>query len=127
MRFQLLFAGVGILALGIASQQVLDRNEGLQFLAGAATLGGGLMICGLFTFKSLWHGVIGGGVVAMLGAWKGLGNLAALPKWVMGERARGAAPLLESAVGLICILLLVSAVRCILAERIRRMHDLAED
>lgn len=120
MRFHIFLSGAAVMALGLSALRALDRHEGLAFLTGALTLGGGMVICGLFSLKSRWHGVIGCGVLALLGAARGLPNLAALPKFWLGDRERGAAPLLESAVALICILLLVAVVRALYAERARR-------
>jgi hypothetical protein len=58
--------------------------------------------------------------LAFLGAARGLENLAALPKFWMGDRSRGVAPVLESAAAIICILLFVHVVRALMAERARR-------
>lgn len=125
MRFHLFFCGAGIIALGISSLNVLPKDEAMGFLTGSLTLGGGILICGLFSFKMLWHGLIGAGVLSLLGAARGMANLAELPKFWLGDRSRGPAPLLESAVALISILLLVHVLRALYAERTRRM--LAED
>lgn len=125
MRFHLFFCGAGIIALGISALNVLPKDEALGFLTGALTFGGGILICGLFSLKMLWHGLIGAGVLALLGAARGLSNLAELPKFWLGDRSRGPAPLLESAVALISILLLIHVLRALYAERTRRM--LAED
>jgi hypothetical protein len=121
MRFQIFFAGFAVLALGYAANEALFDDERLAFITGALTLGGALIICGLFSLKMRWHGVTGAGVVALLGASRGIENLAALPDFWLGNRPRGAAPLLESAAALICILLLVHVVRALLAEKRRRL------
>ncbi len=121
MRFPLFISGAAIVALGIWATRLLEREAATGFLTGALTLGGGLIICGLFSLKMPWHGWIGGGVLALLGAARGAVNLAALPAWFLGDRGRGAAPLLEAAVAVICIALLVTVVRALKTERGRRM------
>jgi hypothetical protein len=123
MRFQIFFSGLAILALGYAAMASLEESERFGFLSGALTLGGALIICGLFSLRMRWHGIIGAGVVALLGASRGIENLAELPKFWIGDRPRGPAPLLESAVALICILLLVHVVRTLLAEKRRRLLE----
>jgi hypothetical protein len=123
MRFQIFFSGVAILALGYAAMEVMDGDDRFGFLAGALTLGGALIICGLFSLRMRWHGIIGAGVIALLGASRGIENLAELPKFWIGDRPRGPAPLLESAVAIICILLLVHVVRTLFAEKRRRLRD----
>ncbi len=123
MRFQLFFSGLAIVALGIAGFNALDGEAGLGFLTGSLTLGGGIVICGLFTLKMPWHGLIGAGVLALLGAGRGLPNLAALPQYWLGDRSRGPAPLIESAIALICILLLLHVVRALKVERARRVSS----
>lgn len=123
MRFQIFFAGLAILALAAAGFHVLDEPERFQFLSGALTLGGSLVICGLFSLTMRWHGIIGSGVVALLGASSGIEHLAALPKFWLGDRSRGPTPFLESAITLVCILLLTLVVRFLLAEKRRRLRD----
>lgn len=123
MRFQIFFSGAAVLALGYAAMESLDGPERFGFLTGALTLGGSLIICGLFSLRMRWHGIVGAGVIALLGASRGIENLAELPRFWIGERPRGPAPLLESAVALICILLLVHVVRTLLAEKRRRLRD----
>ena len=121
MRFQIFFSGVAIIALGMAAKQVLGHAEALSFLLGTLTLGGGLIICGLFSLKMRWHGVIGAGVLALLGAARGLGNLPDLANFLAGQRERGAAPVLELGVTAVCLVLLLRVLVCLRQERIRRM------
>jgi len=121
MRFHIFFAGLAIIALGFAAMQALDEPACFDFLRGALILGGGWIICGLFSLRYRWHGIIGAGVLALLGASRGIQNLAALPRFWFGDRGRSPAPLLESAVALISILLLILVVRTLFAEKKRRM------
>jgi len=125
IRILIVLAGLAILALGLVATRVLVKPASFGFLTGALTLGGGLIICGLFSLRNCWHGIIGAGIVALLGACRGIENLAALPGFLLGDRVRGAAPLLESAVALICILLFIRIVRSLFAEKKRRL--LAEE
>lgn len=125
MRFHLFFCGLAIIALGLIANRALERPESLAFLTDALTLGGGILICGLFSFRMPWLGFTGAGVLALLGSARGLENLAALPKFWLGDRSRGVAPVLESGAAIVCILLLVHVIRALFAERTRRL--LAED
>ncbi len=121
MRFQVFLSGVAVLALGAAATHLLAGNESLAFLQGALTLGGGIIICGLFALKSYWHGLIGAAILGLLGCARGLGNLPDLLKLVAGDRQRGAAPIMELAVTLICGWLLLRVLGALQRERTRRM------
>lgn len=118
--------GLAILALGGAAMQVLAKPESFGFLQGALVLGGGFVICGLFGGRMPWQAIAATAILALLGAGKGVPNLAGLPKYLLGDRARGFAPALESAVALICILLLIAAVKTLFAERARRQQEALE-
>lgn len=125
MRFLLFFCGISIIALGLAGPRVLEENDAMGFLSGALTLGGGIVISGLFSTRWFWHGLLGGGVMALLGFSRGLSNLPSLPGYLKErfvDQIAGAnpMPLLESSVTLICLLLLVGVVRTLLAERRRK-------
>ena len=126
MRIQVYFSGLAILALGVSSMRVLQRPDALAFLQGALTLGGGILICGLFALKSYWHGLIGAGIMALLGTARGLGNLPDLVKLAQGDRPRGAAPILELGVTVICLLLLMRVLGALRRERTRRMLESQE-
>lgn len=126
MRFYIFFSGATILAMGVAARYVLDSSQSLGFLQGALTLGGGIVICGIFSIKMRWHGIIGAGILALLGAARGLGNVPDLAKFVAGQRARGSTPLLEMGVTLICLLLLLKIIRALSGERLRRMLESEE-
>jgi hypothetical protein len=123
MRFQIFFSGAAVIALGVAAMNVLERQAAAGFLNGALTLGGGLLICGLFSLKMKWHGIVGSGVLALLGAARGLGNFPDLALFLTGERERGPAPLLELGVTLLCLVLLMRVLAALYRERIRRMLD----
>ncbi|MDP4996600.1 MAG: hypothetical protein NWQ16_10310 [Akkermansiaceae bacterium] len=124
-RISIFFAAVTIIATGIAGLSLLEKDPAIGFLSGALTLGGGILICGLFTLKMPWHGIAGAGVLALLGLCRGIMNLPDLPAYLSGVRERGNAPVLELAVTLICAILLIRMLRALSVERTRRM--LAED
>lgn len=123
MHFQIFFSGAAVVGLGAAAMQTLERNQAFAFLQGALTLGGGLLICGLFALKMKWHGIIGAGVLALLGAARGIGNLPDLAHFLSGERERGAAPVLELGVTVVCLVLLMRVLAALYRERIRRMLE----
>ena len=100
--------------------RLLDRAEAWAFLLGTLTLGGGLFICGLFSLKMRWHGLIGAGVLALLGAARGFANLPDLLKLMAGDHSRGSAPAMELGVTLLCVSLLIRVVGTLRRERARR-------
>jgi len=123
MRFYIFLSGATIGAMGVAAMSVLDYSQAIGFLQGALTLGGGILICGIFSIKMKWHGIIGAGVLALLGAARGVGNLPDMAKFIIGERPRGAAPVMEMGVTLICLLLLIRIIRALSQERLRRILE----
>jgi hypothetical protein len=123
MRYYIFVCGLTILALGGAAVSLVDKDNAQGFLNGALQLGGAILICGIFSFKMPLHGTIGAGVMALLGAARGLGNLPALAKFISGDRPRGTMPLLELGVTLICILLLLKVIRALQRERLRQMLE----
>jgi hypothetical protein len=123
MRIQIFFCGVAVIALGMAAMRILEKDAATGFLQGALTLGGGLLICGFFSLKMKWHGIIGAGVLALMGAARGLGNLPDLALFLSGERERGAAPVMELGITVVCLVLLVRVLAALYRERIRRMIE----
>ncbi|MDP3851424.1 MAG: hypothetical protein Q8Q59_13025 [Luteolibacter sp.] len=123
MRFLIFFSGAAILALGAEGMRVLGRQDGLAFLQGALTLGGGFIICGLFSLKMKWQGITGTGVLALLGTARGLFNIPDLSRFLTGERERGAAPVMEFGVTLVCLFLLLRVLGSLHRERVRRMLE----
>ena len=122
MRFPVFLSGSAILALGWAATRVLERNEAFAFLQGTLTLGGGIIICGMFALKMRWHGLIGAGILALLGAARGLGNLPDVLKLATGNRQRGPVPVMELGVTLICLWLLMRVLWALRQERTRRIR-----
>ncbi|RPJ33810.1 MAG: hypothetical protein EHM17_08990 [Verrucomicrobiaceae bacterium] len=123
MRFQIFFSGVAVIALGMAAMRILEKDAAIAFLQGALTLGGGFLICGLFSLKMKWHGIIGGGVLALLGAARGIANLPDLARFLAGQQERGAAPMLEFGITIICLVLLLRTLGGLHRERISRMLE----
>lgn len=126
MRIFVFVCGVTIVAMGVATTQLLSRDLSLGFFQGALTLGGGIIISGLFSLKMPWHGLIGAGVLALLGAARGLGNIPGIVKFAMGDRARGSLPVFEFGVTVICLMLLMRIIRALQRERLRRMLESEE-
>ena len=126
MRIFVFVCGATIVAMGLATTHLMSRDLSMGFFQGALTLGGGILICGLFSLKMPWHGLIGAGVLALLGAARGLGNLPGIVKFVMGERLRGSLPVFEFGVMVICVLLLMRIIRTLRRERLRRMLEAEE-
>jgi hypothetical protein len=123
MRFYIFLVGVCLLATGAAALYLLPRPQSIEFLDGALKLGGGVIICGLFSLKMRWHGIIGAGILAMLGLARGLANLPGLFRFIAGDRSQLTAPLLEAGVTLLCLLLFVRVIRELYRERLRRMLE----
>lgn len=126
MRVYIFVCGLTVLATGAAAISILERPASIGFIQGALTLGGGILICGIFSIKMRWHGIIGAGVMATLGAARGIANFPDLAKFLTGDRPRGSAPILEFGVTAISILLLVRVIRALALERTRRMLESEE-
>ena len=126
MRVLIFTSGLTIMALGLAAMSILDRENALGFLNQALTWGGAIVICGIFSLKMKWHGIIGAGILALLGASRGVLNLPDLFRYLDGDRTRGSAPMLEMGVMLICLLLTLRVIRALRRERTRRMLEAEE-
>ncbi len=124
VRVFIFLAAAAILGLGYYGTQILGKDDGMAFLLGCLTLGGGFLITGLFSLKMPWHGIIGAGVLALLGLGRGVMNFPGFAKYLTGERDRGVAPALELCITLICAMLLVRVIRTLAAEKARRARDL---
>lgn len=126
MRVTIFLSGLTILTTGVAALYLLNKPDALGFLVGAMQLGGGIVICGLFSLKMQWHGIIGAGILAMLGAARGLGNVPGFLKFLSGERPHGVTPVLEMGVTVICMFLLARIIQALFLERTRRMLESEE-
>ncbi len=121
MRLTIFLSGLLVLALGVTASRLMEKPAAYGFLTESLTLGGALVICSLFALRNRWHGIIGAGVIALLGASRGIENIAALPAVLLGNSAPVTVSLLGPAIALICIGLLVIVVRALFAEKTRRL------
>ena len=110
MRALIFIAGFLLAALGALA---FSNSGDPSLLQGGLTLGGGWIICGLFSLRAKWHGFIGAGMLAFLG---GLRALPALTKLSSGDPA---APF-SVAAGVLCVVVFVAAARTLMAERRRQ-------
>lgn len=110
MRALIFIAGFLLCGLGALA----FRNSGdPSLLQGGMTLGGGWIICGLFSLRAKWHGFIGAGILAFLGGLRSLPSLTGLSS---GDPA---APF-SVAAGVLCVIVFVAAARTLIAERRRQ-------
>ena len=87
MRVLLFLAGVLLSALGFLA---FRAHQDHLLLQGGLTLGGGFVICGIFTFRAKWHGIAGAGLLAFLGTLRTLRQARRarpLPSWPPPERS----------------------------------------
>ena len=71
IRVAIFLAAAAVIGLGFLGLNVLEKDPGMAFLLGSLTLGGGILISGLFSLKMPWHGIIAAGVLALLGFGRG--------------------------------------------------------
>ena len=117
MRPLIFTAGSLTSALGFAADAMISDPALFQ---GALSLGGGFIICGIFSIFSNWHGVIGAAVLALLGAALSAPALLNLPNKTPD------APF-QAIAFLICMVVLTVIVRSLRAERARlQLEDLAK-
>lgn len=114
MRRIIFTAGIMTTVLGFAAESNLGDPALFQ---GAITLGGGWIICGFFTLNSKWHGIIGAGVLALLGAARCAPAILSL-----GKPDAPAVPY-QAAALVISLFVLISSVRVLRAERARRQLE----
>lgn len=127
MRIQIFTNGALMLALGFYGMTLLDRMQALAMLQGTLLLGGGTIICGLFSLKMKWHGYVGAGVIALLGAARGIVNLPDFVRLMSGDASVGPAPAIEFGFTATCLVLLLRVLQTLQRERVRRMLDQEEE
>lgn len=115
--------GLLVVGMGIHGFREFAEEERFAMMNGCLTLGGAFLIAGLFSLKMPVHGIIGAGVVALLGAARGFANLPGVAAFLIGDRPRGNAPVIEAAVTVLCLMVLVTTMRWFFRERIRRMLE----
>jgi hypothetical protein len=123
IRAYIFLIGAAIIGIGFLGLSRLEEDPAMALLVGSLTLGGGFIICGLFSIKMLWHGVIGAGVLALISFGRGLFNLPDAAQFIVGERPRGNEPLFELAVTILSALLLTRILAAWGKERRRRMLE----
>jgi membrane protein implicated in regulation of membrane protease activity len=116
MRILIFASGILMTALGFVGMSALG-DPGL--FQGALTLGGGWIICGLFSLSSRWHGILGAGILALLGAAR---CAPALPR--IGQ---GGAETLQAVAFVVCTVVLVAVIRAARAERARQSREALEN
>ncbi len=121
MRLLIFCCGFSVLAMGVSALKMLDPKFAFGFFQGAMTIGGAWIICGLFTIKMPWHGLIGAGIIALLGLARGLSNLPKVLAFFRGDRELGTLPIYETGVLLICLILFSRTFRVLWHERQRRL------
>ena len=107
IRFLIFVSAFLVSGIGFLGLSLLEKQQGLALFLGSVTLGGGFLICALFSLKMPWHGYIGAAVLALLGLSRGLFNTPGILQYFLGDRSRGPTPLLELATLLICTVLLL--------------------
>lgn len=110
MRALIFIAGLAICGLGFAFYKTA---EDFPLLQGGLTLGGGLVICGLFSLRSKWHGITGAGILGFLGIMR------AVPALWSGFKEGVPSARFEVIAGAFCLLVFLAAVRVLMAERTR--------
>lgn len=115
MRFVIFTAGILAAALGIAA---FAWTRDPSMLQGGLTLGGGWIICGLFSLNSKWHGIAGAGVLALLGGAR------CAPAFLKLATA-GTDPQIpfQAIAGVLSLTVLFTTLRAFFAERSRRQIE----
>ena len=122
----LIMLGMGVLAMcglgGISAFQ-LEKTIAMEMLQGSLLVGGGLIICGLFSLQMRWHGIAGAGVIGLLGAGRGIANLPGFLRWLTGDQSRGMAPVIELVFTILCVALMIRVMKALQRERTRRLLE----
>ena len=105
---------------------MLEGKTAIEMLQGGLLLGGGLIICGIFSIQMQWHGIAGAGVLGLLGAARGLGNLPGFFQWASGDQSRGIAPLIELIFTILSAFLMIRVMKALQMERSRRLMEQEE-
>ena len=123
MRLAILLCGLLVCLLGIAALRILPERDAFPFFQGALTLGGGWLICFGFSFRMLWHGILGAGVLALLGMARGLGNI---PKF-FPPQSPNTQSYLELAITALSAALLARVLTTLFQEKSRRQAQALRD
>lgn len=123
MRLTLIIIALAIAGLGLLGATALEAPAALGYATTGLTLGGAVLICGLFSLQNRWHGIIGGGVVALIGA---VHNTPAIAGTVYSLASGNGIPLpglCRAAISILCFALLAAVIRALLQERARRQLE----
>lgn len=123
MRIQIFVSGLIMLGLGGLGMAQLEGAVALGMLQGSLLVGGGLIICGLFSLQMHWHGITGAGVIGLLGAARGLANIPDFIRWIAGNQSRGIAPVIEFIFTVLCFAVMIRVIRALQRERNRHLME----
>jgi uncharacterized membrane protein YidH (DUF202 family) len=117
MRAFIIATGVITAVLGIIG---FSMTKDPMMLQGGLTLGGGWIICALFSLSpgSKWHGIVGAGVLALLGSARCIPSFLELP----GSNGN---PLVifQAIAAALCVVVVIVIGRALLAERTRKQIE----
>lgn len=118
MRIIIFTTGAIIAFLGMLTfRQTTDPS----ILQGGLTLGGGFIICGLFSLRSPWHGYGGAAVLGLLGTSRTLSAITDLPSYL--QSGTPADTLFRLAATALCLITSITALLTLLRERQRRQIE----
>ncbi|MDB6079507.1 MAG: hypothetical protein JWO82_3254 [Akkermansiaceae bacterium] len=114
MRAFIIAIGVVTALLGIIG---FSMTKDPMMLQGGLTLGGGWIICALFSFGegSKWHGVVGAGILGLLGAARCVPSIFQVP-----GSGKDPIVLFQAIAAVLCLVTVVTIARMLYAERARR-------
>jgi len=119
----MIIVGLACAGLGLLGASGLEAPAALGYATTGFTLGGALLICGLFSLKNFWHGIIGGGVVALIGA---VHNATAIIGVLRGLAIGTGIQLPDAcraSISVLCFALLAAVIKALLRERARRQLE----
>jgi len=120
MRIFLIIVALACAGLGLLGATAIDGPAALGYAVTGLTLGGALLICGLFSLQNRWHGIIGGAVVALIGAVHNATAIAGTLHSLATGNGVPLAGLCRALISILCFALLAVVVRALLHERAKR-------
>lgn len=103
-RIALALGAALVITIGFFGAALLDRILAPGYLLGALTLGGGFLICLLFSLKMPVHALAGSAVLSLLAIARGILNAPSIATKITGPAPIPA--ILEAAVIAICLAIL---------------------
>lgn len=125
MRLALIIVALAIAGLGLLGSTALEAPAALGYATTGLTLGGAVLICGLFSLQNRWHGIIGGGVVALIGAVHNAPAIAGTAHSLASGNGIPLPDLCRAAISILCFALLTAVIRALLRERAQRQFESA--